>query len=162
VHATLNLRANGLNDVGARGHGVAIAQKTSIVRDQVVENQRSVGRTTARRDHTPSFLSLRTFLGSTLVMILKHRRFSFVQKVMKKVRLFSLSTFVPKNDFGIDAKLRDLIDHNLGYLLRVDVRLGKLFGPHLVPIETADVKANWRIDALDRRFRINRSVKQNP
>ena len=55
VHATLNLRTNGLHDVGARGHGVAIAQKTSIVRDQVVENQRSVERTTARRDHTPSF-----------------------------------------------------------------------------------------------------------
>jgi hypothetical protein len=31
----------------------------SIVRDQVVENQRSVERTTARRDHTPFFLSLR-------------------------------------------------------------------------------------------------------
>jgi hypothetical protein len=55
VHATLNLRTNGLHDVGARGHGVAIAQKTSIVRDQVVENQRSVERTTARRDHTPYF-----------------------------------------------------------------------------------------------------------
>ena len=55
VHATLNLRTNGLHDVGARGRGVAIAQKMSIVRDQVVENQRSVERTTARRDHTPSF-----------------------------------------------------------------------------------------------------------
>ena len=56
VHATLNLRTNGLHDVGARGRGVAIAQKMSIVRDQVVENQRSVERTTARRDHTPSFV----------------------------------------------------------------------------------------------------------
>ena len=55
VHVILNLRTNGLHDVGARGHGVAIAQKMSIVRDQVVENQRSVERTTARRDHTPSF-----------------------------------------------------------------------------------------------------------
>ena len=61
VHDLDHLRTNGLRDVGERGHGVAIAQKTSIVRDQVVENQRSVGRTTARRDHTPYFLSLRTF-----------------------------------------------------------------------------------------------------
>ena len=68
VHATLNLRTNGLHDVGARGHGVAIAQKMSIVRDQVVENQRSVERTTARRDHTPSFLSLRIFSLSVLII----------------------------------------------------------------------------------------------
>ena len=49
VHDLDHLRTNGLRDVGERGHGVAIAQKTSIVRDQVVENQRSVERTTARR-----------------------------------------------------------------------------------------------------------------
>ena len=55
VDHTEHLQTNGLRDVGARGHGVAIAQKMSIVRDQVVENQRSVERTTARRDHTPSF-----------------------------------------------------------------------------------------------------------
>ena len=65
VHATLNLRTNGLHDVGARGHGVAIAQKMSIVRDQVVENQRSVERTTARRDHTPSFFVFAEFWGGS-------------------------------------------------------------------------------------------------
>ena len=61
VHATLNLRTNGLHDVGARGRGVAIAQKMSIVRDQVVENQRSVERTTARR-HPILFCCLCGFL----------------------------------------------------------------------------------------------------
>jgi hypothetical protein len=55
VHVIVDLQTNGLHGVGARGHGVAIAQKMSIVRDHVVENQRSVERTTARRDHTPSF-----------------------------------------------------------------------------------------------------------
>ena len=61
VDHTEHLQTNGLRDVGARGHGVAIAQKMSIVRDQVVENQRSVERTTARRDHTPSFFVFADF-----------------------------------------------------------------------------------------------------
>ena len=41
--------------MGARGHGIVIAQKMSIVLGQVVENQRSVQRT-VRRDRTTSFL----------------------------------------------------------------------------------------------------------
>ena len=61
VHVVGHLQTNGLRDVGARGHGIAIAQRMSFVRGQVVENQRSVQRT-ARRDRTTSFfLSLRTF-----------------------------------------------------------------------------------------------------
>ena len=60
VHATLNLRTNGLHDVGARGRGVAIAQKMAVVRGQVVVSQRSVQRT-ARRDHTPPFCVLADF-----------------------------------------------------------------------------------------------------
>ena len=60
VYATGDLQTNGLRDVGARGHAVAIAQKMVLVRGQVVEDQRSVQRM-ARRDRTPSFLSLRTF-----------------------------------------------------------------------------------------------------
>ena len=55
VHVIGYLQTNGLRDVGARGHGIAIAQKMSFVRGQVVENQRSVQRT-ARRDRTTSFL----------------------------------------------------------------------------------------------------------
>ena len=55
--------------MGARGHGVAIAQKMSIVRDQVVENQRSVERTTARRDHTPSFFVFADFLGHVMIHV---------------------------------------------------------------------------------------------
>ena len=62
VHVIVDLQTNGLHGVGARGHGVAIAQKMSIVRDHVVENQRSVERTTARRDHTPSFFVVAEFL----------------------------------------------------------------------------------------------------
>ena len=57
VHVVGHLRTNGLRDVGARGHGIAIAQKMSFVRGQVVENQRSVQRT-ARRDRTTSFTFL--------------------------------------------------------------------------------------------------------
>jgi hypothetical protein len=34
-----------LRDVGARGHGIALARKMSFVRGLVVENQRSVQRT---------------------------------------------------------------------------------------------------------------------
>ena len=45
-----------------RGRGVAIAQEMSIVRDQVVENQRSVERTTARRRHPIFLFGLRNFL----------------------------------------------------------------------------------------------------
>ena len=41
--------------MGARGHGIVIAQKMSIVLGQVVEDQRSVQRT-VRRDRTTSFL----------------------------------------------------------------------------------------------------------
>ena len=68
VHATLNLRTNGLHGVGACGRGVAIAQNTSIVRDQVVENQRSVERTTARRRHPIFLFGLRNFsLGELIV-----------------------------------------------------------------------------------------------
>ena len=71
-----DLRTNGLHDVGARGRGVAIAQKMSIVRDQVVENQRSVERTTARRDHTPSFFVFAEFTDkgrySSKVTFLRH------------------------------------------------------------------------------------------
>ena len=55
VHVVGHLQTNGLRNVGARGHGIAIAQKTSFVRGQVVENQRSVQRT-ARRDRTTSFI----------------------------------------------------------------------------------------------------------
>ena len=47
----------------AGGHAVAIAQKMVLVLGQVVENQRSVQRM-ARRDRTPSFLSLRTLFTS--------------------------------------------------------------------------------------------------
>ena len=61
VHVIVDLRTNGLRDVGARGHGIAIAQKMSIVRDQVVENQRSVERTTARRRHPIFLFGLRIF-----------------------------------------------------------------------------------------------------
>ena len=60
VHGIGHLQTNGLRDVGARGHGIAIAQKMSFVLDQVVENQRSVKRT-ARRDHTPSFFLFADF-----------------------------------------------------------------------------------------------------
>ena len=63
VHSTVDLQTKGLRDVGARGHDVAIAQKMAVVRGQVVVSQRSVQRT-ARRDHTPPFLSLRTFFRS--------------------------------------------------------------------------------------------------
>ena len=55
VHVIGDLRTNELRDVGACGHGIAIAQKMSFVRGQVVENQRSVQRT-ARRDRTTSFV----------------------------------------------------------------------------------------------------------
>jgi hypothetical protein len=55
VHVIEHLRTNGLRDVGACGLAIAIAQKMSFVRGQVVENQRSVQRT-ARRDRTTSFL----------------------------------------------------------------------------------------------------------
>ena len=59
VHSTVDLQTNGLRDVGARGHGIVIAQKMSFVRGLVVENQRGVQRT-ARRDRTTSFfVSLR-------------------------------------------------------------------------------------------------------
>ena len=61
VHDLDHLRTNGLRDVGERGHGVAIAQKTSIARGLVVENQRSVERTTARRRHPIFLLGLRNF-----------------------------------------------------------------------------------------------------
>ena len=53
-----------LHGVGACGRGVAIAQNTSIVRDQVVENQRSVERTTARRRHPIFLLGLRNLAES--------------------------------------------------------------------------------------------------
>ena len=62
VHDLDHLRTNGLRDVGERGHGVAIAQKTSIARGLVVENQRSVERTTARRRHPIFLLGLRIFI----------------------------------------------------------------------------------------------------
>jgi hypothetical protein len=65
VHDLDHLRTNGLRDVGERGHGVAIAQKTSIARGLVVENQRSVERTTARRRHPIFLLGLRNFEKST-------------------------------------------------------------------------------------------------
>ena len=55
VHVIGHLQTNGLRDVGARGHGIVIAQKMSFVRGLVVENQRGVQRT-ARRDRTTSFL----------------------------------------------------------------------------------------------------------
>ena len=55
VSHTEHLCTNGSRDVGARGHGIVIAQKMSIVLGQVVENQRSVQRT-VRRDRTTSFL----------------------------------------------------------------------------------------------------------
>jgi hypothetical protein len=55
VSHTEHLQTKGLRDVGARGHGIVIAQKMSIVLGQVVENQRSVQRT-VRRDRTTSFL----------------------------------------------------------------------------------------------------------
>ena len=62
VHDLDHLRTNGLRDVGERGHGVAIAQKTSIARGLVVENQRSVERTTARRRLPIFLLGLRNFV----------------------------------------------------------------------------------------------------
>ena len=65
VHDLDHLRTNGLRDVGERGHGVAIAQKTSIARGLVVENQRSVERTTARRRHPIFLFGLRNFSTST-------------------------------------------------------------------------------------------------
>ena len=71
VDATEDLRTNGLHDVGARGRGVAIAQRMSIVRDQVVENQRSVERTTARRHHPICFLGLRKFLLKLLNVVVE-------------------------------------------------------------------------------------------
>ena len=64
VHDLDHLRTNGLRDVGERGHGVAIAQKTSIARGLVVENQRSVERTTARRRHPIFLLGLRNSLSA--------------------------------------------------------------------------------------------------
>ena len=63
VHDIGHLQTNGLRDVGARGHAVAIAQKMVLVRGQIVENQRSVKR---MRDVTirPSFFVLADFLDS--------------------------------------------------------------------------------------------------
>ena len=61
MHDLDHLRTNGLREVGERGHGVAIAQKTSIARGLVVENQRSVARTTARRRHPIFLFGLRIF-----------------------------------------------------------------------------------------------------
>jgi hypothetical protein len=57
VHATGDLQTNGLRNMGARGHAVAIAQKMVFLRGQVVENQRSVQRM-ARRDRTPHMFVL--------------------------------------------------------------------------------------------------------
>jgi hypothetical protein len=66
---TCGQTANGLRNVGACGHAVAIARKMVFVRGQVVENQRSV-QLTARRDYTPPFLSLRTFVSRIRFVVL--------------------------------------------------------------------------------------------
>jgi hypothetical protein len=65
VHVIVDLRTNGLRDVGARGPAIAIAQRMVFVRDQVVVNQCSVQRT-ARRDHTPPFFVLADFFFADL------------------------------------------------------------------------------------------------
>jgi len=70
VHGIGHLQTNGSRDVGARGHGIAVAQRMSFVRGQVVENQRSVQRT-ARRDHnTPFSFVLEDFFVDSYINIL--------------------------------------------------------------------------------------------
>ena len=71
VHVIGYLQTNGLRDVGACGHGIAIAQKMSIVLGQVVENQRSVQRT-VRRDRTTSFLFVLAVWVSTDDEVMTH------------------------------------------------------------------------------------------
>ena len=68
---TEHLQTKGLRDVGARGHGIVIAQKMSIVLGQVVENQRSVQRT-VRRDRTTSFLFVLADFFARNISIVQH------------------------------------------------------------------------------------------
>ena len=66
---TEHLQTNGLRDVGACGHGVAIAQRMSLVLDQVVENQRGVQRK-VQRVVPPSLFFFADFL---LVLAIDNR-----------------------------------------------------------------------------------------